>query len=134
MQVDAIDHLVMTVRSIEATCEFYSKVLGTRILISADDRKALRIGSQKLNLHEQGKEFSPAAAHPTPGAIDVCLLTMTPLSDVINHLQSVGVEVIDGPVQRTGATGPILSVYFRDPDSNLIEISNILTPDQSSDK
>ena len=131
MQIEAIDHLVLTVRSIEATCEFYSQVLGIQTLTFGEGRKALVFGSQKFNLHELGKEFSPAAAYPTPGAIDICLSTATPISEVIAHLQSTGVTIIEGPVPRTGAKGPITSVYFRDPDSNLIEVSNTLFGQES---
>ena len=124
MQIEAIDHLVLTVRSIAATCEFYSRALGMQVITFGEDRKALAFGSQKFNLHELGKEFEPKAASPTPGAIDICLLTTIPLARVVEHLRLAGVEIIEGPVRRTGATGPILSIYFRDPDSNLIEVSN----------
>lgn len=124
MKIEAIDHLVLTVRSIAATCDFYSRVLGMEVVTFGDDRKALAFGTQKFNLHESGWEFEPKARCPTPGAIDICLLTVTPMAEVILHLQSVGVEVIEGPVRRTGATGPLISVYFRDPDANLVEVSN----------
>lgn len=87
-------------------------------------RKALGFGNQKLNLHQKGKEFEPKAANPTPGSIDICLITNTPISSVMAHLKSLGVKIEEGPVQRTGAQGPIISVYFRDPDRNLIEVSN----------
>jgi catechol 2,3-dioxygenase-like lactoylglutathione lyase family enzyme len=124
MQIEAIDHLVLTVRSIAVTCDFYSRMLGMEVVTFGESRKALSFGNQKLNLHEFGKEFEPKAATPTPGAMDLCLLTTTPIKDVILHLQSAGVDIIEGPVHRTGATGPLISVYFRDPDSNLIEVSN----------
>ena len=124
MQIEAIDHLVLTVRSIAATCEFYSRALGMQIVTFGEGRKALAFGAQKFNLHELGKEFEPKAGSPTPGAIDICLLTTTPLAQVIEHLRLVGIEIVEGPVRRTGATGPIISVYFRDPDSNLIEVSS----------
>jgi catechol 2,3-dioxygenase-like lactoylglutathione lyase family enzyme len=94
------------------------------VVTFGNDRKALSFGSQKINLHQQGKEFEPKAQRPTPGSADLCFLTSTPLQDVLIHLPASGIEVIDGPVQRTGATGPINSVYFRDPDLNLIEVSN----------
>lgn len=122
--IERIDHLVLTVRDIDATCEFYSRVLGMRVATFAGGRKALEFGSQKFNLHEAGREFEPKAAHPTPGAIDVCLIAAVPLSQVIDHLARCGVAIIEGPVARTGARGPIRSVYFRDPDMNLIEVSS----------
>ena len=88
-----------------------------------DGRKALCFGNQKINLHQHGKELSPAATHPTPGAADLCFITETPLSKVLSHLQEFDIEIIEGPIARTGATGPISSVYFRDPDGNLLEVS-----------
>ena len=123
MQIDRIDHLVLTVRDIEATCAFYSRVLGMSVVTFAGGRKALEFGAQKFNLHQSGNEFDPKAAHPTPGSIDVCLIAAVPLAEVIAHLGRCGVAIIEGPVMRTGARGPIRSVYFRDPDMNLIEVS-----------
>lgn len=122
--IDRIDHLVLTVDSIDTTIQFYESVLGMRIETFGEGRKALSFGRQKFNLHQKGKEFLPKAIHPTPGAIDICLISTTPLDEVVRHLKSMNVEIEEGPVQRTGATGPIKSVYFRDPDMNLIEISN----------
>jgi catechol 2,3-dioxygenase-like lactoylglutathione lyase family enzyme len=124
MDIDRIDHVVLTVQSIDATCAFYARVLGMRPLTFAGNRKALAFGRQKFNLHEAGREFEPKAARPTPGSIDLCLITSTPLDDVVAHLRRCDVEIIEGPVAKTGATGPIRSVYFRDPDRNLIEVSN----------
>lgn len=126
MKIDYLDHLVLTVSNIEATTTFYTSVLGMGIVTFAGDRKALSFGSQKINLHQYQKEFEPKAQQPTPGSADLCFITSTPLSEVINHLTACNVSVIEGPVQRTGATGSILSVYFRDPDMNLIEVSNYL--------
>lgn len=126
MKIDALDHLVLTVRSIDATLAFYSTVLGMEVARFAGGRKALAFGAQKINLHEAGREFEPKAARPTPGSADLCLLSSVALADVIAHLNDCGVPVIEGPVRRTGAEGPILSVYFRDPDGNLIEVSNRL--------
>lgn len=103
---------------------FYSKVLGMAVVTFGSGRRALSFDSQKTNLHEYGNEFEPKALLPTPGSADLCFITSVPLAEVIKHLSSCGVTVIDGPVQRTGATGPIMSVYLRDPDMNLIEISN----------
>jgi len=124
MQIEKLDHLVLTVRDIEATCAFYAKVFGMQIVTFADNRRALSFGEHKINLHERGKEIAPNALRPTPGSADICLITRTPLSDVILIARHHGVEVLDGPVARTGATGPLASVYFRDPDGNLIEVSN----------
>ena len=126
MKIDSIDHLVLTVKNIEATCAFYSTVLGMDVITFGNGRKALSFGSQKINLHEYGYEFEPKAQSPTPGCADLCLLTSVPLADVLAHLTLCGVGVIEGPVKRTGAKGPILSVYIRDPDLNLIEVSNRL--------
>ncbi len=124
IKIDHLDHLVLTVKDISVTCDFYSRVLGMDIVSFGDRRKALAFGNQKINLHEQGKEFEPKAANPVPGSADLCLITKTPLNEVIAHLQLERVDILEGPVGRTGATGPILSVYIRDPDKNLIEISN----------
>ena len=124
MRIDRLDHLVLTVKSMEKTCEFYSDVLGMEVVTFGQDRKALTFGTQKINLHERGKEFEPKAHYPTPGSADLCFITNIPLADVVEHLQRCEVEVIEGPVKRTGAIGQILSVYFRDPDMNLIEVSN----------
>ena len=123
MKIDRLDHLVLTVRDIDATCEFYSRALGMSVVTFAEGRKALQFGAQKFNLHPSGREFDPKAAHPTPGSIDVCLISAVPLSDVIAHLTRCNVAIIEGPVTRTGAQGSIRSVYFRDPDMNLIEVS-----------
>lgn len=124
MQIDRIDHFVLTVRDITESCAFYSRVLGMNVVTFGGGRKALSFGLHKINLHQYGNEFEPKAACPTPGSADICLITETPLADVLAHLDTVGVPVLEGPIQRTGATGPIVSVYFRDPDSNLIEVSN----------
>ena len=126
MKIDALDHLVLTVKDIEATCEFYSKALGMKVITFGEGRKALAFGSQKINLHQQGKEFDPKAHRPTPGSGDICLITSVALADVVAHLKACDVEVIDGPVKRTGAVGTLLSVYFRDPDLNLLEVSNYI--------
>ena len=124
MRIDRLDHFVLTVRDIDATCAFYTRVLGMDARTFGDGRRSLHFGAAKINLHQQGREFEPKAATPVPGSADICLITSTPLGEVTGHLLECGVEIIEGPVQRTGATGPILSVYFRDPDGNLIEVSN----------
>jgi catechol 2,3-dioxygenase-like lactoylglutathione lyase family enzyme len=123
MPILSLDHLVLTVRSIEATCAFYTRVLGLEAVTFGAGRKALAFGAQKINLHEQGKEFEPKAAQPTPGSADLCFLTDAPLSEVVERLNALGVPILEGPVARTGAVGPLRSVYFRDPDANLIEVS-----------
>lgn len=124
MKIDSLDHLVLTVKDIEASSVFYSKVLGMEIMTFGGGRKALSFGSQKINLHEYGSEFEPKAQRPTPGSADLCFITSVPLPEVISHLSSCEIAVIEGPVRRTGARGPIVSIYFRDPDLNLIEVSN----------
>jgi catechol 2,3-dioxygenase-like lactoylglutathione lyase family enzyme len=123
MRVTSLDHLVLTVRDLEATCAFYENVLGMTLITFGGGRKALRFGSQKINLHEAGKEFEPKAGQPTPGSADLCFLIDSSLADFAAHLKSQKVSIIKGPVQRTGAMGPIRSIYFRDPDANLIEVS-----------
>lgn len=124
MQVDRIDHLVLTVHDLSATIDFYTRVLGMEAVTFGGGRKALRFGIQKLNLHEVGSTFDPKAAHPPPGSADLCFITDTPLKDVIAHVEACGVEIIVGPGPRTGAVGPITSIYVRDPDENLVELSN----------
>ncbi|XP_053556908.1 glyoxalase domain-containing protein 5 [Bombina bombina] len=123
-RIHRLDHLVLTVRSLENTVNFYSRVLGMEVTTFKGNRKALTFGMQKINLHEAGKEFEPKASTPTPGSADLCLITNTSLSTVMQHLQDCGVHLEEGPVSRTGAVGEITSVYFRDPDNNLIEVSN----------
>lgn len=123
MKIERLDHLVLTVRSIKTSVAFYERVMGMEAVTFGADRVALAFGRQKINLHEVGKEFEPKAFRPTPGSADLCFITETPLPAVLEHLASCGVEVVEGPVARTGALGPITSVYFRDPDENLIEVS-----------
>jgi len=127
MHIDSLDHLVLTVSDVDATCAFYRRALGLDVVTFAGGRKALGFGRQKINLHPHGREFEPKAYRPTPGSGDLCFLTSTPIGEVVAHLTAEGVAIVDGPVRRTGATGPILSVYFRDPDGNLIEVANPLT-------
>jgi catechol 2,3-dioxygenase-like lactoylglutathione lyase family enzyme len=123
MRIERLDHLVLTVRDVAATCDFYARVLGMTVVTFGAGRRALAFGSQKINLHEAGREFEPKAARPTPGSADLCLIAEGPLAAAIAHLEACGVEVLEGPVARTGALGPIRSVYFRDPDDNLVEVS-----------
>ena len=124
ISVDHLDHLVLTVADVSATAAFYQRVLGMHPITFGDGRRALTFGNQKINLHEAGRELRPFAARPTPGSADLCFNTSTPLSEVVTTLTNLGVPVEEGPVPRTGATGPIVSVYLRDPDGNLIELSN----------
>ncbi|MBO9475318.1 VOC family protein [Shimia sp. R10_1] len=123
IQIDRLDHLVLTVARIDATVAFYKRVLGMEAVTFGAGRVALAFGQQKINLHEAGREFEPKALHPTPGSADLCLIATTPLSETVAHLEAQKVAIEQGPVARTGATGPITSVYFRDPDQNLIEVS-----------
>ncbi|KFO82016.1 Glyoxalase domain-containing protein 5, partial [Cuculus canorus] len=121
--IQRLDHLVLTVKSIEDTVTFYSKVLGMEVVTFKGNRKALHFGNQKFNLHEAGKELDPKARHPIPGSADICLITQVPLDQLLDHLMACGVTIEEGPVARTGAVGPITPIYFRDPDENLIEVS-----------
>lgn len=124
IEIDRLDHLVLTVADIERTCAFYRDVLGMAVETFGAGRTALKFGAQKFNLHQHGREFEPKALRPTPGSADLCLIAATPLDSVVAHLRTKGVAIEEGPIARTGASGPILSVYFRDPDQNLIEVSN----------
>ena len=124
IKIDRIDHVVLTVFDVERTIDFYSRVLGMEPVTFAGGRRGLAFGRQKFNLHQAGREFEPKALKPAPGAMDFCLITETPLAEVMKALERHGVAIIDGPVDKTGATGPIKSVYFRDPDGNLVEVSN----------
>ncbi|XP_023782547.1 glyoxalase domain-containing protein 5 [Cyanistes caeruleus] len=125
--IQRLDHLVLTVKSIEDTVAFYSKVLGMEVVTFKGNRKALHFGQQKFNLHEAGHEFEPKARRPVPGSADFCLITAEPLEKLLEHLEACGVPSEEGPVARTGAVGPITSVYFRDPDENLVEVSRYCT-------
>lgn len=126
MRIERLDHIVLTVADVDATCAFYHRVLGMDVVSFGNGRKALAFGGQKINLHAHGREFEPKADRPTPGAADFCLITTVPLTEVAAHLAAEGVAIVEGPVQRTGATGPILSIYFRDPDRNLVEVANVV--------
>ncbi len=125
MKIVRLDHFVLTVASIEVTANFYAGILGMERIAFGDGRTALKFSNQKINLHEAGAEFLPKAASPTPGSADFCLITETPLDEIIEDLEEAGIAIEEGPVSRTGATGPIRSIYLRDPDNNLVEISNI---------
>jgi len=124
MKIDTIDHVVFTVKDINATCDFYAKVLGMEVVTFGEGRKALAFGSQKINLQQSGRESTLIAEKPTPGSADICFVTSVPVSEVVAHLNSCGVCLVGGPVKRDGARGSMMSIYFRDPDLNLVEVSN----------
>ena len=126
MRIEVLDHLVLTVADIDRTRDFYERVLGMEPVVFGGGRHALAFGTQKINLHEAGREFEPKAATPSLASADLCYLTNSSVAEVVEHLEANSVEIIEGPVRRTGATGPIMSVYFRDPDGNLLEVSNRL--------
>lgn len=124
MRISRLDHLVLTVASIDATVSFYTRILGMTAVTFGAGRTALTFGTAKINLHEAGREFEPRALRPTPGSADICLIVEDDIRELVTELASAGVAIEEGPVERTGATGPILSCYLRDPDQNLIELSN----------
>lgn len=122
--ISKLDHLVLTVRSIDDTVNFYMDILGMEIETFGEGRVALKFGSQKINLHQLGKEFEPKANCPTPGSADLCFITNIPIQEAFEQVAAKGVSIIEGIIARTGAVGPIQSFYFRDPDNNLIEVSS----------
>jgi catechol 2,3-dioxygenase-like lactoylglutathione lyase family enzyme len=124
MQIARLDHLVLTVADIAKTCDFYTKVLGMEVVQFGEGRSALRFGQQKINLHATNNIPGLVADKPTAGSGDLCFITETPVAEVVTHLTACGVPIIAGPGPRAGAIGPITSVYIRDPDQNLVEISN----------
>jgi catechol 2,3-dioxygenase-like lactoylglutathione lyase family enzyme len=124
MRIERLDHLVLTFGDVDRTVEFYTRVLGMRAETFGEGRRALRFGSQKINLHQAGREFEPKARRPTSGSADLCLIVDDPIDAVMRELRKAGVVVEEGPVRRTGATGALVSCYLRDPDGNLIELSN----------
>ena len=126
IEIDRLDHLVLTVRDIETTLRFYETVLGMRRESFGAGRVALRFGRQKINVHPHPTPVDIVAKDPRPGTADLCFIAETPLEAVIAHLEASGVEIELGPVERTGAQGPIRSLYLRDPDGNLIEVSNYI--------
>ena len=126
--IDHLDHLVLTTSRREACIDFYARVLGMRMETFVGgtppvERVAFRFGDQKINLHVQGAEFDPKAHLPVPGALDLCFIATVPIEEAVARLRAAGWPILAGPVTRTGATGPIRSVYVRDPDLNLIEVS-----------
>jgi catechol 2,3-dioxygenase-like lactoylglutathione lyase family enzyme len=127
--VDRIDHIVLTVADVQKTCDFYSRVLGMEVqsFVPPQDgvpRVSLHFGLNKINLHKAGSEFKPHARAPSSGTGDFCMITTTPIEQAADHLCSCGVTIEEGPVKRLGAKGPMMSIYFRDPDGNLLELSN----------
>jgi catechol 2,3-dioxygenase-like lactoylglutathione lyase family enzyme len=124
MRVQRIDHVVLTVADIEKTIAFYERALGMTAISFGEGRRALTFGDQKLNLHQAGREFEPKAKRPTPGAVDICFTTDVPLDDVAAHLRSCSVAIELGPVDKVGARRALRSLYFRDPDGNLIEVAH----------
>jgi catechol 2,3-dioxygenase-like lactoylglutathione lyase family enzyme len=125
MHIDHIDHLVLTVASIPSSVDFYQRVLGFEPR-QKDGRWALHFGSQKINLHQADHTFDPKAAYPTPGSADLCFITNDAPEQTITHLQALGISIEQGPVERNGALGRMISVYFRDPDGNLLEVARYL--------
>jgi catechol 2,3-dioxygenase-like lactoylglutathione lyase family enzyme len=124
--IDRFDHAVLTVRDLEATLRFYERVLGARVVPPPTDGKgstAIAFGRQKINIHVKGREFEPKATHVTVGSGDFCLITKAPLEQVMRHVEGCGVPVELGPIKRQGALGPMMSVYLRDPDGNLVEVA-----------
>jgi catechol 2,3-dioxygenase-like lactoylglutathione lyase family enzyme len=126
--IDRVDHIVLTAQDVERSIAFYARVLGMEPITFAGGRRALAFGRQKINLHQAGREYEPKALKPTPGSLDLCFITTAPLDEVIAHLKAEGVAIAEGPVQKTGALGPMMSVYFRDPDGNLVEVSHYDMP------
>lgn len=124
--IDHLDHLVLTATDADATQDFYVRVLGMQLETFGAGRMAFTFGNQKINLHIRGQEFEPKAHLPVPGSLDLCFIASIPLDQVIERLAEANWPIVEGPIQRTGATGPIRSVYVRDPDLNLIEISELL--------
>jgi catechol 2,3-dioxygenase-like lactoylglutathione lyase family enzyme len=123
LAIERFDHLVLTVSDVAATCEFYQRVLGLEVVTFGQARTALSFGSNKINLHQAGKEFALKAHRPTPGSADFCLIARVPLDDIIARLRAQNVPIVEGPIERIGALGPMQSVYFRDPDLNLVEVA-----------
>ncbi|MBX3591095.1 MAG: VOC family protein [Burkholderiaceae bacterium] len=124
--IDHIDHIVVTTADEAACIRFYTEVMGMKLETFGAGRKAFSFGSQKINLHVKGREYEPKAHLPVPGALDLCFIAGVPLDQVIARLQALGVSIIEGPVMRTGATSQLRSIYLRDPDLNLIEISELV--------
>ncbi|WP_032732987.1 VOC family protein [Klebsiella variicola] len=121
--IDKLDHLVLTCRSIDQCMDFYTRILGMEAIMFSNSRRALLFGNQKINIHEYGKEIEPKAHLPVPGSLDLCFIVNKSIPEVLSHLKGHNIDVLEGPVTRTGAKGEIISVYIRDPDLNLIELA-----------
>lgn len=121
--IDHLDHLVLTTTDEQACIHFYVEVLGMKLESFGEGRKAFGFGNQKINLHVKGREYEPKAHLPVPGALDLCFIASRPLDEIIARLNALRVPIVEGPVRRTGAVHPLRSIYLRDPDLNLIEIS-----------
>jgi len=121
--IQRLDHLVLTVRDVDATVAFYTDLLGMEAITFGNGRRALRFGRQKINLLEASREVEPKAERPVPGSADLCFITAVPIETVLERIRAADVPVVEGPVERTGANGPIRSVYLRDPDGNLLEVA-----------
>jgi len=126
ININRLDHLVLTVKDIDATVTFYTQVLGMKKEVFKESRVALKYGNQKINLHLLGNEFEPKAQNVKEGSADLCFIIDTPLKEAKEYIESLNIEIIDGIVNRTGAQGKIQSIYLRDPDMNLIELSNYI--------
>jgi len=124
VNIDRLDHLVLIVLDIERTCAFYARVLGFKEITFGEGRKALTFGDQKINLCEYGRELELQAFRAVPGSADLCFKASDSIQQIVDHLNNCGVEIEEGPIKRDGAVGPITSLYFRDPDQNLIEIAH----------
>ncbi|HCR4095776.1 TPA: VOC family protein [Providencia rettgeri] len=124
--INRLDYLVLTTTHLDACLDFYQRVLKMSVMTFGEQRYALQFGQQKINIHQYGKEFEPKAHLPVPGALDLCFISDIPLEQVQAHIEQQGVKIVEGPVKRTGAVGPIMSIYLRDPDLNLIEISQYI--------
>ena len=132
MQIDRLDHLVLTVASVDVTVDFYTRVLGMQAVTFGAGRIALNFGTSKINLHQAGREFEPKARRPTPGSADLCLVVSEDIPRVMAELAAAGLPIEEGPVERTGALGTMTSCYLRDPDQNLIELSHYADQDRQA--
>ena len=124
--IERLDHLVLTTTNIDSCLDFYQRVLNMKVITFGEQRYALQFGQQKINIHQYGKEFEPKAHLPVPGALDLCFISQWPLEQFQAHILQQGIDIIEGPIKRTGAVGAIISIYIRDPDLNLIEISEYI--------